>query len=197
MRENGPNDLTGLLDELQRAADDNGAKLSVGEILEAIGKRSFGPLLLLGGLLGMTPVAAVPSAPTIIAVLTLLVSVQLLLGRETIWIPRVLEKLSVKADRVRTAVKISRKPARVVDRLVRPRLLTLTRPITDRIVAGVCALIALCVPPLEFLPFVAFVPSLAIAAIGLGLLARDGLLVLIALAVSSGALGLLAWNLLL
>lgn len=197
MRENGPNDLTGLLDELQRAADDNGAKLSVGEILEAIGKRSFGPLLLLRGLLGMTPVAAVPSAPTIIAVLTLLVSVQLLFGRETIWIPRVLEKLSVKADRVRTAVKISRKPTRVVDRLVRPRLLTLTRPITDRIVAGVCALIALCVPPLEFLPFVAFVPSLAIAAIGLGLLARDGLLVLIALAVSSGALGLLAWNLLL
>jgi hypothetical protein len=196
MSENSPKDLTGLLNELQRAAEHNGAKLSVGEIMDTIGKRSFGPLLLLGGLLGMTPVAAIPSAPTIIAVITLLVSVQLLFGRETVWIPRFLEKLSVKADRVKKAVKISRKPARVVDRMVRPRLELFTRPATDRLVAGVCVLIALCVPPLELLPFVAFVPSFAIAAIGLGILARDGLLVLIALIISSGAVGLLAWKLL-
>lgn len=196
MSENSPRDLTGLLNELQQAAEANGAKLSVGEILDTIGKRSFGPLLLLGGLLGMTPVAAIPSAPTIIAVITLLVSVQLLFGRESVWIPRFLEKLSVKAERVKKAVKVSRKPARIVDRLVRPRLELLTRPAADRLVAAVCVLIALCVPPLEFLPFVAFFPSFAIAAIGLGLLARDGLLVLIALVISSGAVGLLAWKLL-
>lgn len=196
MSENSPRDLTGLLDELQQAAETNGAKLSVGEILDTIGKRSFGPLLLLGGLLGMTPVSAIPSAPTIIAVITLLISVQLLFGRESVWIPGFLEKLSVKAERVKKAVKISRKPARVVDRMVRPRLELLTRPAADRVVAAVCVLIALCVPPLEFLPFVAFVPSFAIAAIGLGLLARDGLLVLIALIISSGAVGLLIWKLL-
>jgi hypothetical protein len=195
MSENSPKDLSGLLDELQRAADGGGAKLSVGEILETIGKRSFGPLLLLGGLLGMTPVAAIPSAPTIIAVITLLISVQLLFGRDSVWIPRILEKLSVKAERVRKAVKISRKPARVVDRLVKPRLEPLTRPAADRAVAAVCVLIALCVPPLEFLPFVAFIPSLAIAAIGLGLLARDGLLVLIALLISASVLGLVGWKL--
>lgn len=196
MSENSPSDLTALLNELQQAAETHGAKLSVGEIVDTIGKRSFGPLLLLGGLLGMTPVAAVPSAPTIIAVITLLISVQLLFGRETVWIPRFLQKLSVKAERVKKAVKLSRKPARVVDRMVRPRLELLTRPAADRVVAAVCVLIALCVPPLEFLPFVAFVPSFAIAAIGLGLLARDGLLVLIALVISSGAVGMLAWKLL-
>jgi hypothetical protein len=189
-------DLEDVLGELDKAAKSNGAKVSVGEIVETVGKRSFGPLLLLGGLLGMTPVAAIPSAPSIIALITLLVSVQLLLGRESIWIPRFLQKLSVKADRVTKAVKVSRKPARFVDRLVRPRLQVLTHPTADRIVAAACVLIALCVPPLEFLPFVAFVPSLAIAAFGLGLIARDGLVVLIALLVSTTVFGLLAWKLL-
>ena len=196
MAEGPARDLEDVLGELQKAASTNGAKVSVGEIVETVGKRSFGPLLLLGGLLGMTPVAAIPSAPSIIALITLLVSVQLLFGRESIWIPRFLEKLSVKADRVKKAVRISRKPARFVDRLVKPRLRFLTHPAADRLVAAVCVVIALCVPPLEFLPFVAFVPSLAIATFGLGLIARDGLVVLIALLVSVGALGVLAWNLL-
>lgn len=190
-------DLEGLLADLDRAASTNGAKVSVGEIMETIGKRSFGPLLLLGGLLGMTPVAAVPTAPSIIALITILVSVQLLFGRESVWIPRFLEKLSVKADKVKKTVKVSRKPARIVDRMVKPRLEALTRPWADRVVALVCMLVAMIVPPLELLPFVAFVPAAAIATFGLGLIARDGLLVLIAFVISTTALGLAVWKFLL
>jgi len=190
-------DLEDLLADLDRAASSNGAKVSVGEIMETIGKRSFGPLLLLGGLLGMTPVAAVPTAPTIIALITILVSVQLLFGRESVWIPRFLEKLSVKADKVKKTVKVSRKPARIVDRMVKPRLEALTRPWADRVVALVCMLVAMIVPPLELLPFVAFVPAAAIATFGLGLIARDGLLVLIAFVISTTALGVAVWKFLL
>ncbi|HEY8571102.1 exopolysaccharide biosynthesis protein [Phenylobacterium sp.] len=194
MAEHPAQDLEDVLGELEKAARSNGAKVSVGELVETVGKRSFGPLLLLGGLLGMTPVAAIPTAPTLIATITLLVSVQLLFGRKTIWLPRFLEKLSVRAERVQKAVKISRKPARIVDRMVRPRLQSLTMPFADRIVAAVCVVVAICVPPLELLPFVAFIPSLAIFAFGVGLIARDGLVVLLALAVSTSLLGLLIWK---
>ncbi|WP_374473181.1 exopolysaccharide biosynthesis protein [Phenylobacterium sp.] len=195
MAEHAAQDLEDLLYELDKAAEDSGPKVSVGEIMETIGRRSFGPLLLLGGLLGMTPVAAIPTAPTIIATITLLVSVQLLFGRDSIWIPRFLEKLSVKAERVKKTVRVSEKPARVVDKLVKPRLQALTKPMADRVVALVCILVALCVPPLELLPFAAFIPSLAIATFGLGLIARDGLLVLIAFVISTSALGLIVWKL--
>lgn len=192
-----PQDLEGLLAELDRAASSNGARVSVGEIMKAVGRRSFGPLLFLGGLLGMTPVSAVPTAPSLIALITILVSVQLLFGRESVWIPRFIEKLSVKADKVKKTVQVSRRPARIVDRLVKPRLEALTRPWADRLVALVCMLLAMAVPPLELLPFVAFVPATAIALFGLGLLARDGLLVLVAFAASTSAVGLLAWKFLL
>lgn len=194
MSEQTLHDLQAVLGELQKAAKSNGAKVSVEEIVDTFGRRSFGPLLLLAGLLGMTPVAAVPSAPSLIALITVLISSQLLFGRDTIWIPRFLARLSVKAKKVQSAVRISEKPARVVDRVVRPRLIALTRPWADRMAAGVCLLVALCVPPLEFLPFVAFVPSAAIAAFGIGLIARDGLVILVAMLISLGVLGLLAWK---
>lgn len=190
MTQHRADSLDDLLSNLDEAARGNGAKVSVDEILQAVGRRSFGPLLLLGGLLGMTPVAAVPSVPSVISLITLLISVQLLVGRDTIWLPRWLRNLSVGAERLRKAVKVAHKPARLADRIARPRLQALTGPVGDRLVALTCIVIALAVPPLEFLPFVAFVPSLAIATFGLALVTRDGLLVLIALLLSAGLLGL-------
>jgi hypothetical protein len=187
-------DLEDVLGELKTAAHSNGRKVSVGEIVDAFGRRSFGPLLMLCGLLGMTPVAAVPTAPSTLAVITALIAGQLLFGRERIWLPRVLERLSVRAERVDQAVRVARKPVRVVDRIVRPRLLVLTGPVGDRVVALACVLVAAIVPPLELLPFVAFIPALAIATFGVGLIARDGLVVLIALVMSTGALGFAAWK---
>ena len=188
--------LESVLRTLERTAEDNGAKVSVDEIVETFGARSFGPLLLLCGLLGMTPVSAIPTAPTVLAVIVILIAGQMVFGREAIWIPRFIGKLSVKAERLAKAVKISRKPAHVVDRVVCPRLLALTTPRADRLVALSCVLVAITVPPLELVPFAAFVPALAIFTFGVGLVARDGLVVLIALLLSAGALGLIGWRLL-
>lgn len=189
-------DLEGVLDALRRSAMSNGAKVSVDEIVDTFGRRSFGPLLLLCGLMGMTPVSAIPTAPTILAVIAILIAGQMVFGRTTVWIPRFIGKLSVKAERLTKAVKVSRKPAQVVDRVVCPRVHILTTPLADRLVAGACVLVALCVPPLELVPFAAFVPALAIFTFGIGLVARDGLVVLIALLLSAGALGLIGWRLL-
>ncbi len=189
-------DLESVLNALQRSAKGNGAKVSVDEIVETLGQRSFGPLLLLCGLLGMTPVSAIPTAPTILAVIVVLIAGQMAFGRQSVWIPRFIGRLSVKAEKLTKAVKVSRKPVRVVDRMVGSRLGALTTPLADRLVAMACVLVALCVPPLELLPFAAFVPALAIFTFGVGLVARDGLVVLIALLLSAGALGLIGWQVL-
>lgn len=191
-----PQNLEDLLDELEDCAEKAGAKVSVEEIVDAIGRRSFGPLLLVAGILGMTPVAAVPGAPTTIAVVTLLVSLQLLFGRDSIWLPRFLLKLAVKSERLKKTVKVAAKPARFVDKLIKPRLQTLTKPMADRFVALCCAVLAVLTPPLELLPFVAFFPAAAVAIFGLGLIARDGLLVLIGFAIAAGGLGFAGYQLL-
>lgn len=189
-------DLEGVLDTLKKSAKSNGADVTVDEIVETFGPRSFGPLLLLCGLLGMTPVSAIPTAPTVLAVIVMLIAGQMVFGRTTIWIPRFIGKLSVKASRLTKAVDVSRRPALVVDRVVSARLRILTTPVADRLVAAACVLVAICVPPLELVPFAAFVPALAIFMFGIGLVARDGVVVLIALLLSAGALALIGWQVL-
>jgi hypothetical protein len=189
-------DLESILSELQRAAKENGARVTVGEVVATFGHRSFGPLLLLCGLLGMTPISAIPTGPTALAVVTILIAAQLLFGRDAVWLPRWLERRSVTSERLVKAVQAARKPVRFADRITRPRLALLTGPVADRLTALALVLVAACVPPLELLPFVAFFPALAIFVLGLGLVTRDGLVVLAGLAVTAGVFGLIGWRVL-
>ena len=189
-------DLEGVLAALERSANENGEKVSIADVVETFGRRSFGPLLLLCGLLGMTPIAAIPTAPTILGVLVVLIAGQMVFGRKSVWVPGFIGKLSVKSEKICRAVRVSRKPARAVDHVVRQRLTALTSPVADRLVALACALVAITIPPLELLPLAAFVPALAIFTFGLGLVGRDGLVVLVALTLSATALGLIGWQLL-
>jgi hypothetical protein len=192
----GGKDLEALLDAIERTTKKDGPKVTVGEMLETVGERSFGPLLTVAGVLGMSPLSAIPGVPTTLAVIVLLIAGQLLIGRDTIWLPRFLLRRSVSADKLERAVRLLRRPLHAIDRLVKPRLAVLTTPLADRFVAAICVLLALATPPLELLPFVAFIPSTAIAFFGVGLVARDGLVILIGLALTGGAAGVTAFNLL-
>ena len=66
--------------------------------------------------------------------------------------------------------------------MLRPRLTFLTSAAATRVVAAFCVLIALGMPPMEMIPFSANLAGAALAAFGLALIARDGLLALIAFA---------------
>jgi hypothetical protein len=190
-----PQDLEDLLAELESTVDRE-PETTVGKLHEAIGKRSFGPLLIVVGLAGVTPLSGIPTVPSLLGLCTVLVAVQLVFGRKTFWLPGWFLRRPVKRSTIRRSVKLARPPARVVDAVVRPRLQFFCGPVATRLVAVVCAAIGLTVPPLELLPFAAALPSLAILAFGLGLSAKDGVLVLIAGAVSVISLGLVGYKLL-
>jgi hypothetical protein len=194
-QERGPEDLEDLLAQLEGAVDHE-VQTTVGQLHEAIGTRSFGPLLIAVGLAGVTPLAGVPGVPSLLAFCVVLVAVQLLVGRRSFWLPGWFLRRKVKRSVIRRSVRLVRKPARFIDRLIRPRLAFSTGPLGTRLVAAVCVLIAIAVPPLELLPLAAALPSLAILAFGLGLSAKDGLLVLIAWLISGVCVALVAMKLL-
>lgn len=175
---------------------DDGA-VTLDEILEAVGRRSFGPLLLLAGLVVLAPlVGDIPTVPTIMALLVLLVAVQLLLRRNEFWLPGWLLRRSVERGKIRKAVGWLRRPARWVDRILRPRLKALTGDAGAVGVALACILIALAMPPMEFIPFSANIAGVALAAFGLALVTRDGVVALVAFAFTFGALGWVGWSVL-
>lgn len=174
-----PDSLTAMLDHIEEACADR-ETIRIADIREAIGTRSFGPLLLLLGVILISPLAGVPGVPTVFAVVIILIVGQLLIGRESFWLPSFVLRREVASKRVAGAVRFLKKPARFVDRLVSRRLSVLTRKPFVYAIALACVGLACLMPPLEFIPFANVTTAAGITAFGLSLIARDGLLALIA-----------------
>ncbi|HEX5765206.1 MAG TPA: exopolysaccharide biosynthesis protein [Woeseiaceae bacterium] len=181
--------LEQLLDRITEAARGRN-RVSLGGILEVVGRRSFGPLLLFAGLIAVSPVIGdTPGVPTAVGLFVLLVTGQLLFGREYVWLPRWLLERSVAQDKLCKALGWLRKPARFVDRLLRPRMTALTHTIGTYVIAAVCVVIAGAMPVMEVVPFVANGAGAALTAFGLALVAHDGLLAILAFGFTAITLG--------
>ena len=160
--------------------------VTLGALIDEIGTRSFGPLLLLAGLVTVMPIVGdIPGVPTVMALLVLLVAGQLLLGREHFWLPRWVLDRRVRRDRLVRALGWLRRPARWVDRLLRPRLAWLVRGPGQYAIAVACVVIALAMPPMEFVPFSANAAGAVLLAFGLALIARDGVFALVAYVITA------------
>ncbi|HET9665058.1 MAG TPA: exopolysaccharide biosynthesis protein [Burkholderiales bacterium] len=181
--------LEQLLDRITEAVHGH-ERVSLGGILEVVGRRSFGPLLLFAGLIALSPIIGdTPGVPTSVGIFVLLITGQLFFGREYVWLPRWLLRRSVARDKLCKALEWLRKPARFVDRLLRPRLTALTHTIGMHVIAAVCVVIAAAMPVMEVVPFVANGAGAALTAFGLALVAHDGLLAILAFCFTALTLG--------
>ncbi|HEX2242865.1 MAG TPA: exopolysaccharide biosynthesis protein, partial [Gammaproteobacteria bacterium] len=188
--------LEQLLDCIGKANTSKG-QVSLGAILEAVGSRSFGPLLLVAGLIILAPfIGGIPGVPTTMATLVLLSAGQLLFRREQFWLPRWLLKRSVARDKLCRGLKWLRRPAQFLDRLTRPRLSVFTQGAGIYVIAIACIAIAAVTPVMEFVPFSANGAGAALTAFGLALLARDGFLALLALLVTASMFVIVVYSLL-
>lgn len=187
-------DLEGLLARIGEA-EAVGDRVSLGAIIDAVGHRSFGPLLLVPGLVTLAPlIGDIPGVPTLMAVLLWLTTGQLLLGRERLWLPRWLRERAIGADTLSNALRRLRPVARVIDRWTGPRLTFLVRGPGHYVIAVVCLAIGAAMPPMELIPFSATGAGAALTVFGLSLVAEDGLLALIGLTVTAGTAGLILYH---
>jgi hypothetical protein len=177
--------LQQLLEDISSASEDT-ANFSVENLLQEIGSRSFGPLLVLAGLVVLAPlIGDIPGVPTVIGLFVFLLALQLLLGKKHLWLPKWLLKKEMSAEKLRTSLKRLDKPTRYIDRLLRPRLSVL---VSDRAVTAMaltCILVALSMPMMEFIPFSANIAGAVLTAFGLSLISKDGALALAAFVVTA------------
>ena len=166
-----------ILDRLRDVANDE-EQVPIGDVVEAMGARSFGPFIMIPAVLEITPVGGIPGVPTVLALFIALIAVQLLIGRDHVWMPQFVQRRAVGSKKLHKAVGKLKGMANFLDRHSKGRLEGLTKGTAIKLVAAV--IIALCctVPPLEFLPFASTIPMLAIAVLGLALTVRDGALLL-------------------
>jgi hypothetical protein len=190
-----PDGLADVLDELShnvnRESELSGIRLGV--LLSAVGRRSYGPLLLLAGLIAISPLTVLPFTTTIVAAITLLLAGQMVLGLKRPWLPRRILDIRVPRraffaflDRARPVVE------RLDGALLRARWTFMTVPLFVNAVALCVCAAALITFPLSIVPFAPLAPGVAIVLFGLGMTARDGMWLSVGILFTIGAFWLAA-----
>ena len=180
--------IADILECLEKVGEEKGC-VEVGDMADAFGSRTYAPFMIVPALLELSPLGAIPGLPTALAITIAIFAVQMLLGKEHIWIPGVIEKRKVAGDKLKKAAEKVEPIAERMDKWFHKRLRGLTKGIFIRLAALVILLLCFAVPPLEVLPFASSGPMLAIIFISVALLVRDGVLLLVSVAVGLTAVG--------
>ena len=183
--------LADILDAIEDA--DRGGQITVGDILNEIGTRSFAPIILVPALILVSPLSGIFGLPTIGAIFIFLITVQKLAGRPHVWMPDILKRRGVKSARLTKAVDWLRSPVEWIDARTHRRLTMLVTRATNILTLTIIAAICVIIPFLEVLPMVTSVFAAAICFFAIGLLARDGLFTLLGYIQVAISTGLVWW----
>ncbi len=190
-----PESLEEVMEQVEELGESKD-KVSLGDALDMFGDRSFAPMFILLPLIELSPLGGIPGVPTLLAIIVALLALQMLFGKEQVWLPDFVENRQFSGEKLAKATHKLDRMAAWVDKHIGDRMDWLLESVGPRLAAVVILLLCLSVPPLEFLPFASAIPMLAIALVGLALLVRDGLLLSVALVLGGGAVGFAVLNLL-
>jgi hypothetical protein len=183
--------IVGLIERVENASGDK--MTSVAQILRALGQNSFTPNLLIPALAVLSPLSGVPLVSTFCGCLIALVSAQMLLGRDHIWLPRALMARQIGTARLRQVGAFIKRPARWLDRVTRPRLQILSQPPFSVMARVICLVGGMLMPFLELVPFTSSIVGAVVALLAFGMLARDGVFTLVAFVAVLVLAGGLVW----
>jgi hypothetical protein len=158
-----------------------GERVRLADLDNALGDRAFGVWLSLFALPNAIPFVSLPGVSTLLGIPLLLFSTQLLLGQRTPWLPPWLAERSIRRGDFQSFLQRGLPFLRHVECLLRPRWPRLSNPLAERLLGGFCLLLAII---LVFpIPLGNMLPGLAILLMALGLAEKDGLMILVGVAV--------------
>lgn len=167
------------LDQLAQKA--KGETVTLDWILAQLNETAFGLFLLVLALPCCIPFLY--GIPQVVALPLMFVSAQILLGRSVPWLPRRLGARTVSGEGLQSLAERAGPWLRRIETVSRPRLGILTRAPLDQIVG--LALVLFSASILVPLPGTNTVPGFAVVVVSMGLLQRDGILVLVGTALGT------------
>lgn len=180
-----PRKISLILEKLAREAD---GSITIEQIRQAFGDRSFATLLVLFACFNLLPLP--PGSTLIFGPPMLLLAAQMVTGRRTVWLPRFLLEKSVSAERFRDLSERFTPKIRWLERFIRPRFWPFPQYHGDRAIG--LMLLVLATATTVPVPFGNWLPAFSCALLGLALSERDGLLFAVAVVSTLFSLALLA-----
>ncbi len=151
-------------------AEHAGERFSLRELLDRLGERSYGLLLLVLAVPNLLP--NIPGINTLFGLLLMLVAIQMAAGLPRPWLPAVLLRRTFPQAGLAQAIARILPHLRRAERLLRPRWLRMSSAAAERLLGVLCLALGLVIAlPL---PFANWLPAFAVTVTAFGLAERDG-----------------------
>ena len=153
------------------------------DIFTVLGDRGLASALLIVSLPQMVPMPL--GVSNLLAVPMAIVAIQIALGRHTLWLPTWFLERPIRRSQL---IKVSTRLVPWLQRLeflVRPRLLMVLSPVGVHFIGAACAVVAMIA--MAPLPLTGWLPAIALIVVALGMMERDGLVVLAGLGLGGAA----------
>lgn len=183
--------FSGVLNDLGDVANGE-PRTTVGEVVDALGRRGTGPILVLLSAVLILPVGMIPGMPGLVALILMLIGLQMLLGNAHLWMPPRLRRIEVSTETLQRVVDHAQPWRHKIRLLLSERLITV---VDSSIVQIATSLILIMTGGviffIGFVPGLPFVLSIHVLLIGLGMTARDGVVISLGLATIAPAVWLI------
>lgn len=179
MPERPPASLGELLDRVRDAAGKDA--VAVRDIVEAVGRHSLLPLMIVPAALAATPLSGIPGLTALCGIAIALIAGQILLSYNTVRLPGFVLRRQLDGARLRRVLDRARPVTDWVDRHTGGRMTGLFHRPFVYLPEMLCLLTGLAMPALEVVPFSGSVAAGGVLLLALSLLTKDGLVFAIAL----------------
>jgi len=159
-------------------------RISIQDLIDGLGERSWGFALLLFGLL--SAIAIIPGLATITAVPLFFFGLQMLIGYRTPWLPDFIARRDLGRADLEKAIVAGKPIMQYIERICRPRLTFLINRSSERVLGLLVFVLAMIIALPG--PFTNFPPGMAIVFMSIAIIERDGLMLLAGLVTSVIAL---------
>lgn len=168
--------LSEVLDQLERSA--TGDSVTVDQVVEKLGHKSFAALMLIFSLISTSPASAIPGITAMVALIVLILVAQMIFGRKCVWLPAFIRHRHMSTEKLCKGIRWLRKPVRFVERFLKERFTFLLHRPWLLLPLVLLLALTLFMPFMEVIPTSGSIASAVIALFAAGLLTRDGLLVI-------------------
>lgn len=176
--------LSSVLDQLESLAKRD--TVSVQEVVDKLGHKSFASLMLIFSLIAVSPASVIPGLTATVAAIVFILVGQMILGRECVWLPRFIRCRRMSSAVLCKGIGWLRKPVQFAERFLKARLTFLLHRPWLFLPLVLILVLTLFMPFMELVPTSGSIASAVIALFAAGLLTRDGGLVLLSLLVLLG-----------
>jgi len=162
-------------EHLLKLKEHKGDKITVGEIIEGFHDAGFAILIIIFSIPVALPLPAVGVA-SILAIPVVILCAQLAIGRKSPWLPKKVAKKEISMKFLNKAVDKAVPYFQKIELLLKPRLSIFSGILGEKIIGTACLICSVSV--LLPIPFSNTVPSMGIVAMAIGLIERDGIIII-------------------